>query len=124
MSSSGVIILAVVIIAIIALAAWYYMSATTYTAAAPASVWAADDLNAYSCPTGYTTKSSGYCILDQADAEAACTADNLCTGYFIPGVASTHWKSETLAKKWAQLTGKPPQKTDGWDGTVFYSKNI
>lgn len=128
--------IAVLVVLVLVAVAWYYMSAdpaapaaptapaTTYTAATPASVWAADAANAYKCPTGYTTKStSGYCVLDQADAEAACTADKLCTGYFIPGDKSTHWHSDVLAKKWAQLTGKAPQSTAGWDGTVFYAKN-
>jgi hypothetical protein len=109
MLSNNAIIIGVVVVLVVIVAAYYFMSpatdddtttppaptahstpaasGTTYTYVVDADVaktgkyWDAAAANVYKCPTGYTTKTAGYCILPTTSAAAACSTDTKCLGY-------------------------------------------
>jgi hypothetical protein len=84
--------------------------------------WVADAVNTYSCPTGYTSTTAGFCILPKESAAAACTADDSCRGYLTTG--SKHYWSDDGAAKYAQLTKTGVRHDDLWAGTTYYKKIV
>jgi hypothetical protein len=105
MLSNNAIIIGVVVVLVVIVAAYYFMSPATddtttpapaahstpaasgYTYVVDADVaktgkyWDTAAANVYKCPTGYTSKIPGYCILPTTSAAAACSTDTKCLGY-------------------------------------------
>lgn len=105
---------------------YYYDRSNTsnysYTAQAPASVWDPSKPGDYSCPSGYTSQETGFCVLPEAQARDACSSDSKCMGYLKPGSTSPWGTKFSSVQNPVQLTPTAPTSNTSWPGAVYYPK--